>query len=276
MLTDLVWGAIKMADASALPAGSSPGEGADRARGIRQVLLCAGLSVSLHAAVLAYHVTPSPLQSSTASRLDGGGSKTVQVRMSTRQLLKSSEKDIATQRGEPMKGRGEISRVSAAPRQAAVIATPYREQNISASVPRSSPPDFSEPIAPASAPDIEPASVASENNSPVDFDGSDYIPRSLLTMPPTALAPIVLGAPEKEFPAGRFVGVLSIFIDEEGRVRHVAEEETTLPLLLAQVAREIFEAARFSPGFLEGRPVRSRLKVEVVFDSTLAERGAGK
>ncbi|CAN7671255.1 hypothetical protein [Variovorax paradoxus] len=106
-----------------------------------------------------------------------------------------------------------------------------------------------------------------ENKSSADFDGSDYIPRSQLTKPPSALAAIVLNAPEGKFGAERYVGVLSLFIDEEGHVKHVAAEGVKLPPMLEQVARETFIAAPFSPGQVAARNVKSRVRIEVVFDN---------
>ncbi len=109
---------------------------------------------------------------------------------------------------------------------------------------------------------VETASSDQEN-----FDGSDYIPRSLLSVPPSALVPIVLAMPEGDFAAERYAGVLSLFIDEEGHVKHVAAEGVTLPPTFEQVAREAFMAAPFVPGQIEGRAVKSRQRVEVVFDN---------
>jgi hypothetical protein len=115
------------------------------------------------------------------------------------------------------------------------------------------------------APDAQ--SQAAETSSPDDFDGSNYIPRPLLTVPPSSLASIVLDVPEGTFAGERYAGVLSLFIDEEGQVKHVAADGTTLPPEFEQVAREAFMASPFLAGQLEGRSVKSRLRVEVVFDS---------
>jgi hypothetical protein len=40
-----------------------------------------------------------------------------------------------------------------------------------------------------------------------------------------------------------------------------------LPGILSAAVRDAFLAARFSPGELDGRAVRSRLRIEVTFDS---------
>ena len=99
---------------------------------------------------------------------------------------------------------------------------------------------------------------------PSKFDG--YLPRALLTEPAEALTEIVIAAPqEEEFP-GRRVGVLTLFIDEEGQVRHVAPDDILLPPALEQLAREAFMAGRFSPGRVDGQATKSRMRVEVVFE----------
>ena len=68
---------------------------------------------------------------------------------------------------------------------------------------------------------------------------------------------------------GRHVGVLSIFIDEHGQVqRSEADDAVGLPEALVQAAREAFMAAQFAPGEIDGRAVKSRVRVEVVFDDT--------
>jgi hypothetical protein len=100
--------------------------------------------------------------------------------------------------------------------------------------------------------------------------GDDYVPRPLLTVPPVARTPITFAAPEGEMFHGRHVGVLSLFIDEHGQMRRIeADDAASLPDALAQAAREAFMAAQFAPGEIDGRAVRSRARVEVVFDDTL-------
>jgi periplasmic protein TonB len=95
-----------------------------------------------------------------------------------------------------------------------------------------------------------------------------FVPRPLLSMPPRAVVPVVVSAPEADIPAGRHSGILSLFIDELGRVRHISADEPLLPPALEQAAREAFMSAQFSPGQVDGVAVRSRQRVEVVFDNT--------
>ncbi|MES2251747.1 MAG: hypothetical protein V4645_31060 [Pseudomonadota bacterium] len=114
----------------------------------------------------------------------------------------------------------------------------------------------------AIAPPTPPASTTTE----VEVD--NYIPRSQLSTPPIALTTIVLEPPSGEPVGDRLVGILLLFIDEQGHVDQVDSEEPILPPAFEQAAREAFIAAEFSPGEIDGRAVKSRLRVEVVFDDT--------
>ena len=100
-------------------------------------------------------------------------------------------------------------------------------------------------------------------------DGQDeFIPRPLLTAPPVAQAPVILVAPPGETQIARHVAILALYIDEQGQVRRVSASDPPLPPALEQAAREAFLAARFAPGQIDGRAVKSRIRVEVVFDNT--------
>ncbi|WP_157731200.1 hypothetical protein [Variovorax sp. HW608] len=96
----------------------------------------------------------------------------------------------------------------------------------------------------------------------------DYVPRPLLSVPPVALAPVIIGEPAGEAPTGRLAGVVSLFIDDQGQVRRVVAEPPYLPPAFEQAARDAFMATRFSPGQLDGQTVKARVRVEVVFDDT--------
>lgn len=102
----------------------------------------------------------------------------------------------------------------------------------------------------------------------VEVESDSYLPRKRLSMPPIAKTAIVLEPPPGEMVSARLVGILLLFIDEQGRVQRVDAEEPTLPPAFEQVAREAFMAAEFSPGEVDGRAVKSRQRVEVVFDYT--------
>ncbi len=99
----------------------------------------------------------------------------------------------------------------------------------------------------------------------------EYVPRPQLTVPPIAQAPVIIASPPGEPPAGRQAGILSLFINEDGSVHHITADEPRLPPAFEAAAREAFMAARFKPGELDGEAVKSRLRVEVVFESTAAK-----
>lgn len=96
-----------------------------------------------------------------------------------------------------------------------------------------------------------------------------YLPRPLLSIAPKVEVPVIISMPPGADDGARHVGVLSLFIDEQGRVRHVEPAEQDLPPAMEQAAREAFMAARFSPGQIAGRAVKSRINVEVAFDSEM-------
>ncbi|MGA0612367.1 energy transducer TonB [Caldimonas sp. KR1-144] len=98
-------------------------------------------------------------------------------------------------------------------------------------------------------------------------DGPDYLPRPWLSVAPTPVEPVALDYPALEGDTGWHRAVLALFIDEAGVVQRVRVEEAELPAALEEAARKAFMGARFRPGELDGVAVRSRLRVEVEFDS---------
>jgi hypothetical protein len=105
-----------------------------------------------------------------------------------------------------------------------------------------------------------------------EVDG--YVPRKALSVAPAPLADITVPWPAGFVPSGRQRAVFSVFIDEGGAVqRMVADGPTLLPGLEA-AAREVFMAARFAPGQVDGRAVKSLIRVEVVFDAATPVAGA--
>jgi hypothetical protein len=108
------------------------------------------------------------------------------------------------------------------------------------------------------------ADARSMAGDPAD-DG--YLPRPLLTVAPRADAPVVIPVPPGPVEVGQRVGVLVLYIDEQGRVRRIEAEPPLLPPAMERAAREAFAAARFSPGEVGGQVVKSRIRVEVTFDA---------
>ena len=98
--------------------------------------------------------------------------------------------------------------------------------------------------------------------------GFDYVPRERLTV-----VPVPLGAIEVPFPesvAGDITATvrLSLFIDEAGQVKRVRIDDGPMRVpALEQAALDAFAQAKFKPGQLEGRVVRSLVRIEVTFES---------
>lgn len=102
----------------------------------------------------------------------------------------------------------------------------------------------------------------------VASEDDQYVVRSLLTLPPVPLAPVVIDFPDFKGEANRYVAELTLFIDESGVVVRVKAEGDVLPPPLEEAARNAFMRARFRPGELTDLgAVKSRIRVEVVFES---------
>lgn len=96
---------------------------------------------------------------------------------------------------------------------------------------------------------------------------ADYLPSRLLTRGPAPQQSIDLFYPELA-PSGHFRAVLTLFIDDQGVVRRVRIDEagdSGLPAALEETARQTFLRSPFAPGELDGRPMRSQLRIEVEF-----------
>jgi len=94
----------------------------------------------------------------------------------------------------------------------------------------------------------------------------------LLSEPPLLQNSVVIDEPTTQRSAGARVGVLALYIDEEGRVQDVVAEAPFLPIEYEEAARKAFLAARYAPGRINGHAVKSRVKVEVTFSGTLLSR----
>ncbi len=108
--------------------------------------------------------------------------------------------------------------------------------------------------------------AATDHDRDAAADG-DYLPRDQLTRGPVPQQSIDLVYPDLA-PVGQFRTVLTLFIDDQGVVRRVRfdeADETGLPPVLEEAARQTFLRSTFTPGELDGRPIRSRLRIEVAY-----------
>ncbi len=123
------------------------------------------------------------------------------------------------------------------------------------------------------APSTElPAKPIAATNTIGDAEGwSDYIPRPQLSMAPVAQRAILIEAPPGQQEPRRISGVLSIFINEYGVVDHIVPTGSDMPPEFEKAAIAAFRGMTYSPGQLQGQAVKSRIRVEVVFDNTPLE-----
>lgn len=98
-----------------------------------------------------------------------------------------------------------------------------------------------------------------------------YWPSSLLDAPPEVIRDIPIDPPElRDHPEGGKM-VLTLWIGLDGRVEDVDMESTTLPEVFATTLRRDFLAALFRPGMKDGRPVRTKMRVELDVQSVPAK-----
>jgi len=120
----------------------------------------------------------------------------------------------------------------------------------------------------APLPSIEPPApeVAAPAAGGDDFDG--YVPRALLSVPPEVKGTAEISWPDAPgLPDGHYHENFTLYIDETGTVRRVEAEGDGLPAPLLERARQTFLAARFEPGQVKGRIVKSRIRIAVDFES---------
>ncbi len=112
------------------------------------------------------------------------------------------------------------------------------------------------------------ASVSSEVGSGGRAVLGEYLPRSALSIPPAPLREIVVPWPGELVLSERHVAIFTLHIDELGIVREVIPDAKTSLPMVDEAVRKAFLGASFRPGQIGGRPVRSRVRIEVVFEST--------
>jgi len=102
----------------------------------------------------------------------------------------------------------------------------------------------------------------------VELDLDAFKRRQLLTEPAIVLSEVVLATPLGHAQTIRHVGVLVLFIDEEGNLRHIEVEDESLDPELADAAMSAFRTAKYAPGKVDGVAVKARHRVQVVFENT--------
>lgn len=157
---------------------------------------------------------------------------------------------------------------SGRPAMAVQLAPAHRSSRTTA-VPGPTAQQIAAPAAPAPPPK-DPGQRPPAGDPPVAQAGAtdaDYLPSRLLTRGPLPQQSIDLLYPELA-PSGLFRAVLTLFIDDQGvvqRVRIDEAQDSGLPAALEDAARQTFLRSAFLPGELDGRRVRSQLRIEVEF-----------
>lgn len=117
--------------------------------------------------------------------------------------------------------------------------------------------------------DAAPPIEAAPSPTPASDSGdSEYIPRPQLSVPPVPESPVLVAPPPGLYPPERITGILSLFIDENGKVDHILVSGKPIPPEFEALAKQAFMATPFHPGQQDGHAVKSRIRVEVVFDNT--------
>jgi hypothetical protein len=97
-----------------------------------------------------------------------------------------------------------------------------------------------------------------------------YLPPSRQTVPPKPLQDIRIPWPPGLPTTGRRSAFFTVFIDETGMVREMVVDGPTLTPTMEEETRRVFMNSRFSPGQAGGVPVKSMLRIEVVFELELS------
>jgi hypothetical protein len=99
----------------------------------------------------------------------------------------------------------------------------------------------------------------------------DFFGRQSLDVPPVPVAPVLIEYPAAGENAGTHASELTLFIDEAGNVVRV-RVDGQLPPAMEAAARSAFMGARFAPGHVDGLAVRSKIRIEVLFEEGTPRR----
>ncbi|MBV6476287.1 MAG: energy transducer TonB [Rhodocyclaceae bacterium] len=100
----------------------------------------------------------------------------------------------------------------------------------------------------------------------IELPGLNYFQSAELDRKPEPVAEVPLAYPAELPLVKRSSVVLSLLIDESGRVDKIIVETADAPAELAELASQAFAGTLFRPGFRNNQAVKSRLRVEVTFE----------
>lgn len=211
-------------------------------RAVRRVLVAVWISLGLHAAVIALVQVASPTTG-------GAGEPVIEVR-----LMPAAE---------PTPAHGAAPAPVPADAPATVAQEPVSDKPVSDEPAVTQPPASDAPCSSARAEAAPAATAPLTMDSAVDLTyytarELDVQPRALQDIQPTY-------PPEAERQRQSGTVRLELKIEADGRVSDVAVVSADPPDVFDESARAAFAAARFSPAQKSGRPVRTRMLVEVSY-----------
>lgn len=119
---------------------------------------------------------------------------------------------------------------------------------------------------------VSPPVIGLALRHPGALGDADFFSRDALDVGPSPAVPVLIDFPSVRGISGTHTGILSLFIDETGKVVRVRVETQAFPPEMQEAARSAFMDAIFTPGLVDGLPVRSRIRVEVTFEAGTASR----
>jgi hypothetical protein len=111
--------------------------------------------------------------------------------------------------------------------------------------------------------DPEASLPAESSGPPFPFPPARYLPANETDEKPQLLdanAPNLVSL-DNPGVVGRVI--LTVYVSAEGDVDEVLIEATDIPIAIAQAAAREFSKVRYHPGLKDGRPVATRLRIEV-------------
>ncbi len=241
----------------------------------RMLPWCIALAAAVHVILLSAMAPEPPMKRSGgwAPRAGRHPGRPIAVRLVAQASLPADEHVAVRVLPDIVQAPPDAADAASAPPSAPASAAsaPAQAMPDTASLAASGPASAAVATAQASSAPDRAAGAEVAGDAGDQLDGS-YVPRPLLSIAPEVTAPVVVAPPASSASTGqligRYTGVLALYIDEQGVVRRIEPEAPALPEPMAQAARAAFMNAHFSPGQMDGHAVKSRIRVEVVFDDT--------
>jgi hypothetical protein len=122
---------------------------------------------------------------------------------------------------------------------------------------------YAQPKQPDRPPLGVPQATADDSNAGL----LDYLPPSRVSVPPKPLRPRDVPFPEGVEGSVDLRVMVSLFIDEAGKVRRVRLDTPDIPAAFANSIISTFLSTEFTPGKVDAVPVRSLVRIEVAFQA---------